>query len=197
MTDQIIPGRTAHALPAGDSAIDLVARHWASLPRTGLAPERAALDANALAAALPFVFIAELVTPRVARLRLTGHKVEEMMDMDVRGMPLTALFTAAARPMVMQALEQVAQGARAILPVAGEGGFGQPSLTGQLALFPLADGAGHLTRLMGVLELDGVIGRTPRRLSVTKATLTTLPPLAPVDAPRKAPMLRVIAGGKA
>jgi hypothetical protein len=197
MTDQITPARTAHALLAGESAIDLVARHWASLPRMGHAPERAALDATTLAPALPFVFIAELVTPRVARLRLTGHKVEEMMDMDVRGMPLTALFTAAARPMILQALEQVSQGARAILPVAGEGGFGQPGLTGQLALFPLADGAGQLTRVMGVIELDGVVGRTPRRLCVTKATLTTLPPLAPVDTPRKGPMLRVIAGGKA
>jgi hypothetical protein len=180
------------------SAADLVCDYWASLPRTGLAPDRAALDASALAPALPHVFIAELVTPRVARMRLVGHKMEDMLDMDMRGMPLTALFTMAGRTVVTDALEQVGRGARVSLPLEGERGFGQPAMSGQLILLPLCDGAGQITRVLGVLDYQGTIGRAPRRFSVTTAVPHALPPLATAPAtttPRK-PAFRVIEGGK-
>jgi hypothetical protein len=179
-------------------AIDLVCTYWAGLPRDDLAPARAALDASALAPALPKVFIAELVTPRVARLRLVGHEVEDCMDMDLRGMPLTALFTAPARAIVTDALEQVGRGARVSLPLEGERSFGQPVLTGQLVLLPLCDANGQITRVLGVLESQGKIGRRPRRFAVTAPAARPLPPQAQTTqptAPRK-PALRVIEGGK-
>lgn len=188
-----------NATPAhAQGAIDLVCAYWASLPRVGLAPHRTALDAHAIAAALPHVFIAELVTPRVARLRLVGHKLEDIMDMDLRGMPLSALFSAASRPVLTDAFEQVARGARVMLPMEGERGFGLPTLTGQLALLPLADGAGSLTRVLGVLDYQGSIGRKPRRLNVTSVTPLTLPQIAEQTSTGKSrsPALRVIIGGK-
>ena len=69
-----------------------------------------------------------------------------MMDMDLRGMPLTALFAASARAPLGAALAQVASGARATLSVQGEAGFGQPQLAGRLALLPLTDESGAITR---------------------------------------------------
>jgi hypothetical protein len=179
-------------------AIDLVCALWAGLPRDGLAPARAALDASALAPALPKVFIAELVTPRVARLRIVGHIIEDMMDMDLRGMPLTALFTAPARAVVTDALEQVGHGARVSLPLEAERGFGQPIVTGQLVLLPLCDANGHITRILGVLDYQGSIGRKPRRFAVTAPSARALPPLAqaPQSATPRKPVFRVIEGGK-
>lgn len=189
----------AHDLdPSSDDMIAGVARYWASLPRTGAAPDRAALDAAALAPVLPFLFVAELVTPRVARLRVVGHRIEDLMGMDLRGMPLTALMTAPARDLVAQALDHVARGGRATLTLRGESGFGQPDLNVTMALMPLSDGQGNLTRVLGVLDLRGATGRKPRRLAPGLAPLTVLPPLpqVPRSDDRTVPHLRVIRGGR-
>lgn len=201
MSDIVTPACSAApcANPAGpQSAIDRVCAYWGSLPRDGLAPDRAALDASMMAHALPDVFIAELVTPRVARLRLVGHRVEDLMEMEVRGMPLTALFTGPARDVLTDAVEQVGRGARVLLPVEGERGFGLPTMTGQLALLPLCDGTGAITRVLGVLEIQGSIGRKPRRLNVTTSAPLALPALQEMPRPvaHSAPIFRVIKGGK-
>ena len=177
--------------------IETVCTYWAGLPRCGAAPARAALDATALAPVLAQMFIAELVTPRVARLRVVGHRIDDLMGMDLRGMPLTALMTAAARPTVADAVAQVGRGARAFLTLEGEGGFGQPNLRARLALLPLADGAGRLSHALGVMQLDGAPGRRPRRLAPGPAALSVLPPLAGAAPDRaKGPALRVIIGGR-
>jgi hypothetical protein len=164
-----------------------VCAHWASLRTRHALPARAALDPSELADALPHVFLAEFVTPRVARIRLCGHKVEEVMGMDLRGMPLTTLFGPNAREDITSALEIVGHGARATLILQAERGFGQPDMCAQLALMPLCDANGRISHVLGVLERHGQIGRRPRRFATAKP--------APV-ATEARPMLRVISGGK-
>lgn len=165
-----------------------VCAHWASLRTRHALPARSALAPSELADALPHVFLAEFVTTRVARIRLCGHKVEEVMGMDLRGMPLTALFGPDAREDIMSALQIVGHGARATMALQAERGFGQPDMRAQLALMPLCDADGRITHVLGVLERHGQIGRRPRRFSSAQS--------APV-ATEAAPMLRVITGGKA
>lgn len=174
-------------------ASDLICRYWASLPRQGLAPDRMALDASAIAPALPHLFIAELVTPRVARLRVVGHKLEDLSGLDMRGMPLSVLFQAAARAELATACAQVSHGARVLLPLVAERGWGQPALSGQLTLLPLSDGPHGITRVLGVLEHQGKIGHTPRRFGIAAGTQVARDMPAPAP---KAPALRVIMGGK-
>lgn len=186
MSDTFLPHR-----PEADDAFPLVARvcaHWASLRTRHALPARGALDPSALADALPHVFLGEFVSPRVARIRLCGHGVEDVMGMDLRGMPLTALFGTGARDDIMAALEQVGRGVRATLSLQAEPGFGQPDMVAQLALMPLTGQDGRITHVLGVLERRGQIGRRPRRFASAIA--------APVAA-ESAPKLRVIAGGKA
>jgi hypothetical protein len=168
--------------------VEQVCAHWASLRTRNALPARAALDPTALADALPHVFLAEFVTPRVARIRLCGHKIEDVLGMDLRGMPLTALFGSDAREEIMSALDIVGHGARATLALEAERGFGQPEMRAQLALMPLCDANGRITHVLGVMEPHGQIGRRPRRFASAQA--------APV-ATESAPMLRVITGGKA
>ncbi len=166
-----------------------VCAHWAALRKPGRLPRRDALDPRALADALPQVFLAQLIGPRVARMRLCGHRIEDMLGMELRGMPLTALFAAPARAPVTDALEQVAASARARLMVQGEAGFGQPRVAGQMALLPLTDADGAITRVLGVLERHGAAGRRPRRFTVTDAPKLDA-------APAGTPALRVIPGGR-
>lgn len=175
------------------SVLSRVCTYWASLRRNGSVPARADMDARALGAALPHVFLAEMVTPRVARLRICGHRVEALLGMDMRGMPLSVLFTGEARAEVQHALEQVARGARVTLALEAERGFGLPRMTARLALLPLADAAGRCNRVMGVIEAEGEAGRTPRRFALARALPETEPPM---QARPAAPVLRVIEGGR-
>lgn len=189
MTDlQMIAGNTACADPETQSLITRVCAYWSGLRQNGTVPRRASIDPQALGAALPHVFLAELVTPRVARLRICGHRIEALMGMDMRGMPLSVLFQGAARDDLAEALEQTATGARVILSLQSDSGFGQPKAKATLALMPLADEAGRLTRLLGVLDQRGQITRMPCRFTLARPVFDDPAPLRPV--------LRVITGGR-
>ena len=194
MTDiGIVAGSAAFESNATYSPFAQVCSHWASLRQQGAVPRRAQIDPQAMAQALPDVFLAQIVAPRVARLRLCGHRIEDLMGMDMRGMPLSVLCQGDAREALAEALEQVALGARVILSLQGEEGFGLPPLQARLALMPLADEAGRITRILGVFERDGEPGRTPRRFALAKPL--ALPDAAPQPV-RKPPVLRVITGGR-
>lgn len=185
MSDLTAPPRTGT-----DDDFPLVAKvcaHWSDLRTRHALPARGALDPGALAEALPHVFLGEFISPHVARIRLCGHAIEDVMGMDLRGMPLTALFGAPARDDIMAALEQVGHGVRATLALQAEPGFGQPEMTAQLGLMPLTAADGRISHVLGVLERRGQIGRRPRRFAVARpATMTA----------EIAPALRVITGGK-
>lgn len=199
MTESAFTPTNAAMLGAPDardtsfSMINRVCTYWASLPKTGLAPDRMLVDARALSDVLAHVFLAELVTPRVARLRIIGHSVEEMTGMDMRGMPLTTLFCGPAREEIMTACEQVSRGARVTLSLQGEEGYGLPQLDGLLAMMPLCDSKGRISRVLGVVGHKGQIGRTPRRFGL--AAPQVLP--EPDQTSKAASFLRVIKGGKA
>lgn len=195
-----------------------VLRYWDSLRGTRPAPARAEIDPRNIPEALECTFIAEFVTPDIARLRIAGHRFEDLLGMDPRGMPLGVFFSLEARDELAQALAQVAQGARAQLPLRGESGLGRPGLDGLLVLLPLTDAAGAITRVLGALETHGQIGRAPRRfkLAAQAARITTTSPAAspapdaaaaalrPEPATRQParprptgrPVLRVIRGGR-
>lgn len=171
-----------------------VTRHWSSLRAANQVPNRNQIDVSVISHALPFVFLAELVTPRVAKLRICGQHIEDLLGLDMRGMPLTALFQGKAREEIAEALEQVTRGARVALSLEGETGFGMPKLTAVLALLPLTDAGSQITRVLGVLEYAGDKGRTPRRFTLAQpieATTWVAPHKRAVR-----PFLRVLQGGK-
>ncbi|MCC5970887.1 MAG: PAS domain-containing protein [Pararhodobacter sp.] len=193
---------------------DSVLRYWDGLRGTRLAPARAEVDPRNISQALEYTFIAELVTPEIARLRITGRHFEDLLGMDPRGMPLGVFFALDARDELAQALSQVSQGARAQLPLRGESGLGKPGLDGLLILLPLTDAQGQITRVLGVLETHGQIGRHPRRFKLSGARMQhpaqpvpaatgaspaparPMRPAPPVEKAGARPQLRVITGGR-
>lgn len=172
-------------------AIAKVQTHWEGLRAGRIAPARSEIDPRPLAEALDVMFVAEIVAPGVSRIRLCGQHLSELMGMEPRGMPLSAFFAPEAREGLASALKQVAQGARATLPLRAEKGLGRPGLDGMLALLPLVDHTGAVTRILGVLETHGQIGRAPRRFKL--AAPTTVKPLGPVT--KGTPILQLIKGG--
>lgn len=192
--------------PACDArfgAVALALAAWDRLRAGRPMPLRDEIDPRDLAEALEFLFVAEPVAPGVARLRLAGQHLTRLMGMEPRGMPLCALFEGPARAEAAGAIGQVlTHGLRVLLPLRAAGAPGRPALEGLMALMPLADAAGRTTRILGVLQTRGAIGRGPRRLDLAGparplAERRPPAPVAPTAAAAGRPALRVIRGGRA
>ena len=169
----------------GFEQVTCLLRNWAALKGTRVAPLRAEIDPRPIASALSRTFIAALVAPRVARMRIAGTGLHDLMGMDVRGMPLTVFFAGAARDEVMRACAHVAQGGHVLLPLSAETGSGQAPMDGLLALLPLSTDGSHIDLVLGILETSGRVGAAPRRFRLrAPQQVSHAPPL-----PRTRPLL--------
>ncbi|WP_417598390.1 PAS domain-containing protein [Pararhodobacter oceanensis] len=186
--------------PLSYPAVDTVVSHWEVLRGQKLAPARAQIDPRCLGDCLDKLFIAEQVAPGIARFRLCGQQFTNLLGMEPRGMPLSVLFAHEARGNLAAALRQVAQGVRAVLPLRAEKGLGRPGMDGLLALMPLTDHEGNITRILGVMETHGQVGHAPRKFRLTTPLpqgmerQTSAPAPAP-ERPSSKPLLRVLKGG--
>ncbi|AMY69156.1 PAS domain-containing protein [Frigidibacter albus] len=149
--------------------------YWEGLRGGRGVPLRAAVDPRGIDRALEYAFILERIAPSIARFRLAGMHLSDLMGMEVRGMPMTAFFTPKVRSRVAALLEGVFQGPEiAELTLAGEGGFGKPELQARMLILPLKSDLGDVTRALGCLVADGQIGRAPRRFDVIGDSVTRI-----------------------
>ena len=183
------------------SAVGAVQAYWDRLRAGRTMPARSEVDPAEISPALAQTFVAEIVAPGVARIRVAGSHLNELLGVEARGMPLSVYMTGTSRNELAQAIQQVAQGARAQLPLRSDLGVGKPALDGLLLLMPLCDRAGQPTRILGVLETHGQIGRLPRRfrLAGPVTRLTDGAERAAPSSPKRAtkrPVFSVIQGGR-
>ena len=161
--------------------------YWEGLRRGRDVPLRAEVDPRGLEAALEFAFILERVAPGMGRFRLAGMHLNDLMGMEVRGMPLTALFTPEGRKRVADATEAAFSGpCVAELMLTAEAGLGKPPMTARMILLPMKSDMGDVTRILGCLVAEGQgIGRTPRRFLVDAVQVDPIVPgvATPVPAP--------------
>jgi len=164
--------------------------YWHALRGDRAVPARSEVDPRRIENALEYAFVLERIAPGMARFRLAGMHLNDIMGMEVRGMPLTAFFTPEARRRVGATLERVFEApARAQLALAGEQGMGRPPLEGRLLLLPLKSDFGDVTRALGCFCTLGPVGRTPRRFDVTAEDIVPVraPTRASGDRPSSAP----------
>ena len=149
--------------------------YWESLRRGRLVPLRSDVDPRGLTGVLENAFVLERIAPGIARFRVAGSRFTNLMGMEVRGMPISAAFTAAGRTRLSEALEAVfSEPACVTLECTAEAGIGRPPLTVRLAFFPLRCDMGQVSRVLGAISIEGDIGRTPRRLTVASLDHRTL-----------------------
>jgi hypothetical protein len=170
------PRRMADVFPA----VNQVEAYWTALAEEHPefpVPARARIDPRGIEGALPFAFILERVAPTVGRFRLAGTHLADLMGMEIRGMPLTAMFLPAAREEAGRAFDQALSGpAKVTLTLAGERGVGRAPLDASMVLLPLRDEEGKVTRILGALEARGSLGRTPRRFAIVETRIVTVKP---------------------
>jgi hypothetical protein len=171
----------------GYGLLQEVRAYWEALRPAGGLPERASIDPRGLERALEHVFLVERIAPGLARFRVAGMHLTEVMGMEVRGMPLSALFDPQGRDRMQGLLEQVFAGPAVLeLALEGERGIGRPSLEGRMILLPVRGDDGSCDRALGCLVTVGPIGRTPRRFAIARQVAEDLgidPRLAPAYTP--------------
>lgn len=143
--------------------LSLVEDYWESLREDRLLPLRDEVEPAALAGALSRAFVVERIAPGLARFRVAGSHLSDLLGMEVRGMPISAMFEPHCRSRLAEALETVfARTAVVRIGLGCKGGIGRPALTGGMVLLPLLD-RGEVRCALGALSMDGRIGRPPRR----------------------------------
>ncbi len=154
--------------PAPDfTALAMLRAHWLDLAADRILPSRRDIEPRTLGPILEYCFILERIAPGVARFRLAGQHLGDLMGLEVRGMPATALFVPESRRQLAATLERCcASPASAELRLAGEAGIGRGRLDARMLLLPVTDDAGHVSRILGCLQSAGKIGRQPRRLEI-------------------------------
>jgi len=150
--------------------------YWVSLRGAHPVPLRRDIDPRRIDRILPHVFILERIAPGLARFRVAGTGLADLMGMDVRAMPISTLIEPAGRGGFADDLQQVFdRPARLRLDLASKGGFGRPALTGAMLLLPLRGEGGAVSRALGAIVAGPVPGRTPRRFTVTGKRADPIP----------------------
>ena len=157
------------------AAIREVRAYWDALRDDQDLPRRDQINPRGMAGALHQVFMVERIAPGMARFRLAGMEINDLMGMEVRGMPLSALFDPAARARLAEVLESVMTSRRIVeLDLEADRSIGRPALQARLVLLPLKSAAGEADLILGCLACDGKIGRAPRRFVIARALETAV-----------------------
>lgn len=190
--------------------------YWTALRDGNSIPKRSDVDPRGLENLLHCSFIVESVAPGVARFRLAGRQIAEITGMEVRGMPLTALFTPLSRNAVSAALTEVFEmPAIAEFVLSSETRIARPQFEAHMVLLPLKDDFDRVTRSLGVIVADtknnpnpvrfDIVGKTARPVSGPMYETQSDPIRTPAKTPglaepdthfeRKAPHLRLVKSG--
>ena len=148
-----------------------VQAYWESLRGEQILPTRSQIDPSGLDPALDHAFILERIKPGVARLRVAGSHLNDLMGMEVRGMAITSFIQIQARQrfniMMEELFETPAIGMLDLVNSAGP-------IDARMLLLPLKSDMGDTSRVLGCLITKGTPRHSPCRFDVRTAKITAL-----------------------
>lgn len=157
-------------------ALQDVRAYWEARRTGNGLPHRADIDPRGMASALEQVFLVEQVAPNHGRIRLAGMHLSDLLGMEPRAMPVTALFEPMARARLSEALGGLFRGEHVLdLWLEAERGLGRPALEARMLLLPLIGSQGEPDLALGCLCSRGEIGRSPRRFAISRQLREALP----------------------
>ncbi|MCC1492670.1 PAS domain-containing protein [Cognatishimia sp. F0-27] len=165
------------------ASLRLVEAYWHALCGVDQVPLRSEVDPRGMEDALEHAFLIERIAPSMAKFRVAGSHVNDLMGMAVAGMPVSTIIAPDNRDKFGEAIERLFGDPAIIhLDLVGEGGFGKPSMTAHAVLMPLRSDFGDVTRGLGAIVSHGSIGRAPRRFRVERFKVTHALRRTPQDA---------------
>lgn len=146
-----------------------VEAYWHGLVGEERVPLRSQIDPRGMEDALENAFLMERIAPTMAKIRVAGSHLNDLMGMQIAGMPLSSLIAPSERERFGQAVESLFSDPAIVrVTLKAEGGFGKPDMEANMVLLPLRSDFGDLSRALGALVTHGRIGRTPRRFLITE-----------------------------
>ncbi|KID12554.1 PAS domain-containing protein [Ponticoccus alexandrii] len=145
-----------------------VEAYWHGLSAGDRVPLRSQIDPRGMEDALEYAFLMERIAPTMAKVRVAGSHLNNLIGMQIAGMPLSSLIAPSERERFGQAVQHLfGDPAIVHLTLTAEDGFGKPDMEANMVLLPLRSDFGDLSRALGALITHGRIGRTPRRFLIT------------------------------
>lgn len=188
--------------PCDPRLIPQVRAYWEALRPAGTLPRRDQVDPRGIAAALQHSFLIERIAPGLARFRIAGMVFHDLMAMDVRGMPLSCLFLAAARDQLQLHLERLFRSPAIVtLDLVSERSLGRPAVRARMQMLPMLGQDDTCTLALGCLDINAPSDGIPRRFGITTALSEAIAPQsaspsAQISAPPRAqpgvPHLRLV-----
>ncbi|UXX83589.1 PAS domain-containing protein [Roseovarius pelagicus] len=158
-------------------AMEAVIAYWQRCRVNGPVPRRSDIDPRGIEPLLSNAFIVERIAPGLARLRVAGAHLSDLLGMEVRGMPISAFFNPDQRDALAQHLVQVFDAPAIMhLSLRSDGAYGTSALTGSMVLLPLASDLGDISRALGCLITHGDVIRAPRRFDITHHRTSAIDP---------------------
>ncbi|MDB4073410.1 PAS domain-containing protein, partial [Ascidiaceihabitans sp.] len=159
----------------GFSALSQVESYWEALRGSRLVPKRSEIDPRGIEHALEYTFVLERIAIRMARFRIAGSHLCNIMGMEVRGMPLSSFITPSGRETLGSVLEDVFQSPSACeLEMEAEVGRKKPAMEARMVLMPLRSDLGDVSRILGCFVAKGELGTQPRRFEIVTTKLRCL-----------------------
>ena len=169
-----------HNANVGYSALAQVQAYWEALRRGRVMPYRTEIDPRGLESALEYSFIVERIAPGVARVRVGGSHLADLVGSEVRGMPLGSLLNAPSRRQLGDTLEEVFETpASCTVFLTSPAAIGKPALEARLLLLPLKSDLGDVSRILGAIKAQGPIGAAPRRFDIDRIDIAPILTEAP------------------
>ncbi|WP_281967870.1 PAS domain-containing protein [Roseovarius nanhaiticus] len=171
---EIIAGDAARPSPFAPQ-LEAFEAYWKEKRHGALVPRRSDIDPRGIEPLLSHAFVTERIAPGLARLRIAGGHLTDLMGMEVRGMPISAFLEPGARDALAHHLVCLFdQPATLRLTLSSAARPGAPALSGTMIMLPLRSDLGDVSRALGCLVTNGTIGRGPRRFEISHAEVTPL-----------------------
>lgn len=156
----------------GFSALSQVESYWEALCGSRLVPKRSEIDPRGIEHALEYTSVLERIAIGMARFRIAGSHLCNIMGMEVRGMPLSSFITPSGRETLGSVLEDVFQRHSACeLEMVAEVGRKKPAMEARMVLMPLRSDLGDIIRVLGCFVAKGELGTQPRRFEIVTTKL--------------------------
>ncbi|EPX79053.1 PAS domain-containing protein [Litoreibacter arenae] len=156
------------------SALSEMRSYWESLRGGRLVPLRSEIDPREITGALEYGFILERLQPGAIRFRLAGMHLNDLMGMEVRGMPLRSFISPSSRARFSAMLERVFTQPEIHEYIMISEDTNGSLLRARLLILPLKSDGGKVDRAIGCFTTEGVVGLAPRRFRVQETRVTSL-----------------------
>lgn len=155
--------------PADQTILRVLEHDWRRMCGMDVAPTHAQFNPAELDHALPHAFVLHRVAPGVARIRVAGQKLHDVMRMDPRGMPFASFFSEDSRETAMALLEHAFETPSVLgFSLSASRGLGRKPVRGEALLLPMRDSGGALTRMMGAIVTSGPLPNRAVRFDIAK-----------------------------